>query len=890
MLFERLKLKNYRCFEEEDVEFDRGVNVIYGLNGAGKSTLVEACFFGLYGADALRKNDDQLADVMTNGSTETRVELELNNSGEYYTITRVVKKRGSGVTQVTCELETPKETFSGASVVDPLIEELVRMDAEAFLNSAYIKQGEVEKLIEASSIERKRLIDNLLQLGKFEEYKNRASDIRVGVGRVRDKKESVRESKKDELQEIESDGVDRKLSVINEQIKDKEERISELNESIEEKTDRKEELNDFIEQKKEVSEEIESKEEQLQSVESEIESLESELEEINSEIESKKEDIDELIDELETRAESCSISGIEDMDIEELEQTKDEIENELEGVSKELIKLENKKENEVKRKERAEENITELEDKIGGLEDEIASIEESITNDLNPELDELREQKEEIQSEISVLNDELENTGVDDVDARKRELNDEREELVDKRKSIRDEKVSAEDQLERITELEAHDKCPECGQDVSESPHVKQKSELVDDVEQLEEEYDELGDEIVSIDENIDELEEIEESEDELAQKKRKLSNVEEIIEKQEQKICNSRDRIEEKEDEITSAGDEIEELDEEINECIDEIEDLDSEIENKSDDEDRLVSDKDTVGFVISKRRSVESVNVEIDKKENDKKHKRELVDEKREKINSIEEDINELQERIDQDKLAEKQNELESVEEEISSLNGSIDELNSELNDDREKRGELKTLVERKETLSEEIDALSNDIAVCNEMYSEMEAVEGFYDDLRSELREKNVIEIERLMNELFDVVYQNEAYEYIEIDEEYDAKMIEKGGGVLDPNKLSGGESALFNLSLRCAIYQLLVDGIGDQALMPPLIFDEPTVHLDRGHIEQLEEIVGRMHDVGVEQMIVISHDEQIIDSSDHRISVEQRESTNRSDAVEEQAVFI
>ncbi len=40
-MLEKLKLKNFRCFEDYEIEFDK-FNVIVGKNNAGKSTVIDA--------------------------------------------------------------------------------------------------------------------------------------------------------------------------------------------------------------------------------------------------------------------------------------------------------------------------------------------------------------------------------------------------------------------------------------------------------------------------------------------------------------------------------------------------------------------------------------------------------------------------------------------------------------------------------------------------------------------------------------------------------------------------------------------------------------------------------------------------------------------------------
>ena len=156
----------------------------------------------------------------------------------------------------------------------------------------------------------------------------------------------------------------------------------------------------------------------------------------------------------------------------------------------------------------------------------------------------------------------------------------------------------------------------------------------------------------------------------------------------------------------------------------------------------------------------------------------------------------------------------------------------------------------------------------------------MESLYGELRTELRRQNVATLERLLNETFDLVYQNDSYSHIELDGEYRLTVYQKDGEPLAPDQLSGGERALFNLSLRSAIYRLLAEGIEEAAPMPPLILDEPTVFLDSGHVSQLVALVEHMRDLGVEQILVVSHDEELVAAADDLIAVRKDATTNRS----------
>ena len=45
MIIKRLKLKDFRNYENLDIEFEKGLNIITGSNGVGKTNVVEAIYY-----------------------------------------------------------------------------------------------------------------------------------------------------------------------------------------------------------------------------------------------------------------------------------------------------------------------------------------------------------------------------------------------------------------------------------------------------------------------------------------------------------------------------------------------------------------------------------------------------------------------------------------------------------------------------------------------------------------------------------------------------------------------------------------------------------------------------------------------------------------------------
>ena len=186
-----------------------------------------------------------------------------------------------------------------------------------------------------------------------------------------------------------------------------------------------------------------------------------------------------------------------------------------------------------------------------------------------------------------------------------------------------------------------------------------------------------------------------------------------------------------------------------------------------------------------------------------------------------------------------------------------------------------------EQLKKLNERLKVLENDKKDIESLTGESEELKKFYEDLRVESRQRNLNRLEVLLNNTFRIIYQNDAYSQIELDESYDILVYQKDGESLNPKQLSGGERALFNLSLRSAIYRLLIEGTRGIAPMPPLILDEPTVFLDDGHVSKLGELIGSMQEIGVEQILIVSHDDELLGSGGSVITVEKEPASNRSE---------
>lgn len=242
----------------------------------------------------------------------------------------------------------------------------------------------------------------------------------------------------------------------------------------------------------------------------------------------------------------------------------------------------------------------------------------------------------------------------------------------------------------------------------------------------------------------------------------------------------------------------------------------------------------------------------------------------------------VRQLEGKLQGSRFEDLQLERTKLEEYQANLSENIRQITAAKDAFLKEAGMVENSLKRRNVLKDELKALENRQLYLEAVLSNAEELENMYMRVRADMRARNIGALSALLNEMFSFMYTNNAYSHIELDPEYNLTVYRKDGTPLEPKLLSGGERAIFNLVLRCAIYRLLALGFGGDRAdgLPPMILDEPTVFLDRGHINQLLKLIDLMRGIGVGQIIVVSHDESLIDSADHVFQVEKDPLTNMS----------
>jgi exonuclease SbcC len=148
-----------------------------GDNGAGKSALLDAITWALWGRARARRDDE----LIHQGQTEMSVEFTFELSGNTYRVVRARKagKRGAGALDL--QVRQPDGGFR--TIAEPTmpttqakIEQLLRLNYETFINSAFLLQNRADEFTVKTPAERKQVLADILGLEQWQIYEERAKD------------------------------------------------------------------------------------------------------------------------------------------------------------------------------------------------------------------------------------------------------------------------------------------------------------------------------------------------------------------------------------------------------------------------------------------------------------------------------------------------------------------------------------------------------------------------------------------------------------------------------------------------------------------------------------------------------------------------------------------
>ncbi len=161
MFVSQIELRNFKSFPNATIKLEAGFNGIVGPNGCGKSNVIDSLLFA-FGENRLRAmRVKRSADLIFDNNKVAEVKVTLTNGKETHEVGRMVKRDGK-----------TKYMLDGKRTKRYAIEDFLSHHAVSTTN--IIKQGEVQRVVEMDSKDRRGLIDLVANVSEYEDKKKEA--------------------------------------------------------------------------------------------------------------------------------------------------------------------------------------------------------------------------------------------------------------------------------------------------------------------------------------------------------------------------------------------------------------------------------------------------------------------------------------------------------------------------------------------------------------------------------------------------------------------------------------------------------------------------------------------------------------------------------------------
>ena len=174
-----LSLRNFLSYGEEVPPLDFSqfhVACLTGGNGHGKSALLDGITYALWGQARKSRSDEELCRI---GAREMRVDFDFALGEKHFRVIRSWRRTKRGVPALDLQVESDGvfRTLSEGEGINPTqrrINELLSMDYDTFVNSAFIVQGRADEFTQKNARQRKEILGRILGLGRYDQLQGMA--------------------------------------------------------------------------------------------------------------------------------------------------------------------------------------------------------------------------------------------------------------------------------------------------------------------------------------------------------------------------------------------------------------------------------------------------------------------------------------------------------------------------------------------------------------------------------------------------------------------------------------------------------------------------------------------------------------------------------------------
>ena len=209
-----IQLKNWKSHKESKYEFQPGTNVLVGSMGAGKSSILQAISFALFGTfSEIKHRDIKVSDLISRGAEIpiSEIQVDFTAKQKSFSVKRKIDAKKNAVEGSVRDAENKLLAGPQTTQVNEFVKRELGVDEDVFLRTVYAMQNDIDMILKLSPKERKKRIDDLMGLDKFELARNNCVTLRNRT--LRQKKDS-----EEILESIGLDNLSKRISEINEQV------------------------------------------------------------------------------------------------------------------------------------------------------------------------------------------------------------------------------------------------------------------------------------------------------------------------------------------------------------------------------------------------------------------------------------------------------------------------------------------------------------------------------------------------------------------------------------------------------------------------------------------------------------------------------------------------
>ena len=194
----RLTVKNFMCYRDDVPALDlEGVHVacLSGENGHGKTALLDAITWALWGSARARTQEE----LVHQGQQDMAVELDFMARGQRYRVSRrhsrsARARQGNTILELQVASDNGFRPITGNSVreTEAQIREILHMDYETFVNTAFLRQGDADRFTTSTPARRKDTLAEVLDLSYYQGLEELAKErSRATQDRIRDVESAI---------------------------------------------------------------------------------------------------------------------------------------------------------------------------------------------------------------------------------------------------------------------------------------------------------------------------------------------------------------------------------------------------------------------------------------------------------------------------------------------------------------------------------------------------------------------------------------------------------------------------------------------------------------------------------------------------------------------------